>query len=172
MKATLALTSLLASVLVSEKIPAPTSVIQYMKWYINPRPSLRRPGTHFSLFYDTEILVALVSPNITRKWGKKIVTNIQCVTKVLAPRLNFIVQLASSQPPLMVLKAEMQSQKTEPSNCCSSPLIQAEEDIQSGKFEAFLSGHSAWGCQDFCYTTVHTYIYVFPFFAWCSSSPR
>ena len=64
-------------------------------------------------------------------------------TKVLASWLNFIVQLASSQPPLMVLKVEMQSQKTEPSNFYSSPLIQAEEDIQSGKFEAFLSHHSA-----------------------------
>ena len=63
------------------------------------------------------------------------------VTKVLAPWLNFIVQLASSQPPLMVLKAEIQSQETEPSNFCASPLIQAEEDIQSGKFEAFQSGH-------------------------------
>ena len=64
------------------------------------------------------------------------------VTKVLAPWLNFIVQLALSQPPLMVLKAEMQSQETEPSNFYSSPLIQAEEDIQSGKFEAFPSHHS------------------------------
>ena len=48
----------------------------------------------------------------------------------------------SSQPPLMVFKAEMQSQETEPSNFYSSPLIKAEEDIQSGKFEAFLSHHS------------------------------
>ena len=38
----------------------------------------------------------------------------------------------------MVLKAEMQSQETEPSNFYSSPLIKAEEDIQSGKFEASL----------------------------------
>ena len=38
------------------------------------------------------------------------------VTKVLAPWLNFIVQLTSSQPPQMVLKAEMESQETEPSN--------------------------------------------------------
>ena len=51
------------------------------------------------------------------------------VTKVLAPWLNLIVQLASSQPPLMVPKAEMQSQETEPSNFYSSPLIEAEEDI-------------------------------------------
>ena len=64
------------------------------------------------------------------------------VTKVLAPWLNFIVQLASSQLPLVVPKAEMQSQETEPSNFCSSHLIQAEEDLQSGKFEAFLSHHS------------------------------
>ena len=42
----------------------------------------------------------------------------------------------------MVLKAEMQSQETEPSNFYSSPLIEAEEDIQSGKFEALLSHHS------------------------------
>ena len=77
------------------------------------------------------------------------------VTKVLAPWLNFIVQLASSQLPLMVPKAEMQSQETEP-NFCPSHLIQAEEDIQSGKFEAFLSHHSVWGWQDFCYTTVHS----------------
>ena len=54
----------------------------------------------------------------------------------------------------MVLKAEMQSQETEPSNFYSLPLIEAEEDIQSGKFEAFLPHHSVWGCQDFCYTTV------------------
>jgi len=64
------------------------------------------------------------------------------VTKVLAPLLNFMVQLASSQPPLTVLKAEMQSQETEPSNFYSSSPIQAEEDIQSGNFEAFLSHHS------------------------------
>ena len=65
------------------------------------------------------------------------------VTKVLAPWLNFIVQLASSQPPLMVLKkAEKQTQETEPPNFYSSPLIQTEEDIPSGKFEAFLSHHS------------------------------
>ena len=64
------------------------------------------------------------------------------VTKVLAPWLNFIVQLASSQPPLMVLKAEMQLREAEPSNFYSSPLIQAEEGIKSGKFEAFLSHHS------------------------------
>ena len=38
----------------------------------------------------------------------------------------------------MVLKAKMQSQETEPSNFYSSPLIEAEEDTQSGKFEAFL----------------------------------
>ena len=79
------------------------------------------------------------------------------VTKVLAPWLNFIVQLASSQPPLMVLKAEILSQETEPSNFYSLPLIQTEEDMQSGKFEAFLSHHSVWGCQDFCYTTVLEY---------------
>jgi len=65
------------------------------------------------------------------------------VTKVLAPWLNLIVQLASSQPPLMVLNAEMQSQETEPFNFYSSPLIQTEKDIQSGKFEAYLSHHSA-----------------------------
>ena len=64
------------------------------------------------------------------------------VTKVLAPWLNFIVQLASSQPPPMVLKAKMPSKETEPSNLYSSLLIEAEEDIQSGKFEAFLSHHS------------------------------
>ena len=63
------------------------------------------------------------------------------VTKVLASWLNFIVQLASSQPPLMVLKAKIQSQETEPSNFYPSPLIEAEEDIQSGIFETFLSHH-------------------------------
>ena len=61
---------------------------------------------------------------------------------VLAPLLNFIVQLSSSQPQLMVLKAEMQSLETEPSNLYSSPVIKAEEDIQSCKFEAFPSYHS------------------------------
>ena len=60
----------------------------------------------------------------------------------IIPWLNFIVQLASSQPPLMVLKAEMQSQETEPSNFYSSPLIEAEEDIQSGGFEAVLPHNS------------------------------
>ena len=64
------------------------------------------------------------------------------VTKVLAPWLNLIVQLGSSQPPLMVPKAEMLSQETESSNFYSSPLIEAEEDIQSGKLGAFLSYHS------------------------------
>ena len=64
------------------------------------------------------------------------------VTKVLAPWVNLIVQLASSQPPLMVPKTEMLSQETEPSNFYSSPLIEAEEDIQSGKLGAFLSYHS------------------------------
>ena len=54
----------------------------------------------------------------------------------------------------MVLKAEMQLQETEPSNFYSSPLIKTEEDMQSGTFEAFLSHHSVWGCQDLCYTTV------------------
>ena len=62
------------------------------------------------------------------------------VTKVLAPWLNFTVQLASSQPPPMALKAEMQSNGAELSNFYS-PLIQAEEDMQSGKLEAFLSYH-------------------------------
>jgi len=61
------------------------------------------------------------------------------VTKVLAPWLNFTVQLASSQPPMMVLKAEMRSQETKPCSLYSSSLIQAEEDIQSGKLEAFLT---------------------------------
>ena len=61
--------------------------------------------------------------------------------KFLAPWLNFIVQLASSQPLQMVLKAEMQSQETEPSNFYPLPLIEVEEDIQSGTFEAFLSHH-------------------------------
>ena len=54
----------------------------------------------------------------------------------------------------MVLKGEMQSQETESSNFYSSPLVEAGEDVQSGKFEAFLSHHSVWGCQDFFYTTV------------------
>ena len=45
------------------------------------------------------------------------------VTKVLAPWLKFIVQLALSQPPPIVLKAEMESQETEPSNFYSSLLI-------------------------------------------------
>ena len=69
----------------------------------------------------------------------------------------------------MVLKAEMQSQETEPSNFYSSPRIEAEQDIQSGKFEAFLSHHSVRGCQDLCYTTVQyccsrqRYLYHTPF---------
>ena len=65
------------------------------------------------------------------------------VTKVLAPWLYFIIQLASSQPLLMVLKADLQSQDTKPSNFYCSPLIRAQEKIQSGKFEPFLSHHSA-----------------------------
>ena len=64
------------------------------------------------------------------------------VTKVLAPCLNFIVQLASSQPPLMVLKAEMHSQEIKASQFYSSPPIQVAEDIHSGNFEALLSHYS------------------------------
>ena len=57
----------------------------------------------------------------------------------------------------MVLKAKMRSQETEPCNFYSSLLIQAEEeDIQSSKFEAFLSHHAAGGCQDLCCTTVNS----------------
>ena len=60
------------------------------------------------------------------EWNLGIVSMVQfsCVTKV------------------MVLKAEMQSQETEPSNFYSLPLIEAEEDIQSCKFEAVLPHHS------------------------------
>ena len=67
---------------------------------------------------------------------------VQSCNKSPGSLVKFYLQLALSQLPLMVLKAEMQSQETEPSNFCSSHLIQAEEDIQSGKFEAFLSHHS------------------------------
>ena len=49
----------------------------------------------------------------------------------------------------MALKAEMQSQETEPSNFYSSLLIEAEEDIQSGAFEAVLSHNSVSACQNF-----------------------
>jgi len=49
----------------------------------------------------------------------------------------------------MVLKAEMQSRETEPSAFYSSPLIEAEEDIQSGKFEAFLSITLSEGAKTF-----------------------
>ena len=43
----------------------------------------------------------------------------------------------------------MQSQKREASNFYSSPLIQAEEKIQSGNFEPFLSHRSVWGAKTF-----------------------
>jgi len=46
----------------------------------------------------------------------------------------------------MVLKAEMHAQETEPSDFGSSLQIHTEEDIQSGKFEAFPSHHSVKGC--------------------------
>ena len=49
----------------------------------------------------------------------------------------------------MVLKAEMQSQETEPFDFYSSPLIEAQEDIQSGKFEAFLSITHSYGAKPF-----------------------
>ena len=53
------------------------------------------------------------------------------VTNVLALWLNFIMLLASPQPPLMVLTAEMQSREAEPSRCYSSSLIHVEKDIKS-----------------------------------------
>ena len=49
----------------------------------------------------------------------------------------------------MALRADMQSQKREASNFYSSPLIQAEEKIQSGNFEPFLSHLSVWGAKTF-----------------------
>ena len=59
------------------------------------------------------------------------------------------MRLASSQPLLILLKAEMQSQETDPSNFYSSPLIQVKEEIQSGKLEAFQSHYCRmrFGCQ-------------------------
>ena len=86
--------------------------------------------------FKTSSVVWLIlgAKNILRRYSR--------VTKVLAPSLNCLVQLAPSQPPLMVLKAETQLQEIEPSNFYSLPLIQAEEDKQSGKFEAFRSHHS------------------------------